>query len=366
MGTHLLKPQSEAERPPQSSPEDATAAFRGVGAVWKARLLRAVGLVQRHPRILALFGFVSGIASFALVDRQDGFARVIPLLMLAVWFLLLLQNVLARGFARRFGQALPDWVPRYATQMIHQESLFFVLPFFFVTTAWNSGQAVFSVVLLGAALVALVDPLYYRWLAPRQPIYLAYHALTLFAVLLTALPIIFHLTTPESYKLALGAAVLLSLPSLLQTVPLGGWRRWAALAGLSFALGLAGWQARSWIPPATLWLTKVALTEELGDGRTPGRSLATIDAARLRANGLFAYTAIRAPRGLDERIYHVWQHDGTEVDRIALDIKGGREEGYRAWTHKRNFPDAAAGRWQVRVLTEAGQMIGTLRFRVVE
>ncbi|MNT98741.1 hypothetical protein D3C72_2413920 [compost metagenome] len=60
----------------------------------------------------------------------------------------------------------------------------------------------------------------------------------------------------------------------------------------------------------------------------------------------------------------MWRFNGREVDRIALNIHGGREAGYRAWTHKQNFPGNPAGRWQVQVLTEAGQMIGTLRFRV--
>ncbi|ORC45194.1 hypothetical protein BZK31_28815, partial [Pseudomonas floridensis] len=80
----------------------------------------------------------------------------------------------------------------------------------------------------------------------------------------------------------------------------------------------------------------------------------------------YAYTAINAPRGLEERIYHVWRHNGKEMDRIALDIHGGRKEGYRAWTHKQNFPQDVVGRWQVRVLTEDGQMIGVLRFVVTD
>ena len=71
-----------------------------------------------------------------------------------------------------------------------------------------------------------------------------------------------------------------------------------------------------------------------------------------------------APRGLDERIYHVWKLDGVEMDRIALDIHGGRKAGYRAWTHKRNFPADPVGDWRVQVVTEAGQQIGVLRFRV--
>ncbi len=67
---------------------------------------------------------------------------------------------------------------------------------------------------------------------------------------------------------------------------------------------------------------------------------------------------------IPQSTYHEWTHNGRRVDRIALEISGGREAGYRAWTHKRNFPAQPAGRWRVRVVTEAGQMIGMLRFQV--
>ena len=130
---------------------------------------------------------------------------------------------------------------------------------------------------------------------------------------------------------------------------------------------MPGWLARVWVPPATLWLTEVAVTIQLDNqNRAPGQSLKLISVAQLRSEGLYAYTAINAPRGLSERIYHVWRREGGAVERIALDIHGGRKEGYRAWTHKQNFPADAVGRWQVQVLTEAGQMIGVLRFKVVE
>jgi hypothetical protein len=116
-----------------------------------------------------------------------------------------------------------------------------------------------------------------------------------------------------------------------------------------------------------LWLTEVAVSQEFNDrNRSPGAGIKQLGVTQLRAQGLFAYTAISAPRGLNERIYHVWRHNGEEVERIALDISGGRKEGYRAWTHKQNFPSDALGHWQIQVLTEAGQMIGVLRFRVLE
>ena len=71
---------------------------------------------------------------------------------------------------RRFGWSVPRPLLRYATQMVHQETLFFIVPFYIITTTWNSGQAVFTGLLGVAALISLIDPLYYKWLAPRRNI----------------------------------------------------------------------------------------------------------------------------------------------------------------------------------------------------
>ncbi|MFP6864041.1 DUF5924 family protein [Pseudomonas sp.] len=333
----------------------------------KQQALKLIALIQRNPGLVAIFGFASGLASFLLVERQAELAQVLALVMLVSWLWLILENILRERIAQRFGFELPPPLLRYATQMIHQESLFFVLPFFFITTTWNSGQLLFSGLLASAALVSIIDPLYYRWLAPKRWLFLAYHTLTLFAVLLTALPIIFKLTTPQSYQLALAAAVVLSFPSLFTIITVQRWWRGLLLVGMTLAIGAGGWLVRVWVPPATLWLTQVAVTSQFDNqSRAPGESIKQLSVAQLRSQGLFAYTAINAPRGLNERIYHVWRRDGGEVERIALDIHGGRKEGYRAWTHKQNFPADAVGRWQVQVLTEAGQMIGVLRFKVVE
>ena len=326
---------------------------------------RLIELIKRYPGVIALGGFISGIGSFILVDRQESLASWVAVLMLVSWVWLMLENTFTQLFTRVFKREIPQPLLRYATQMIHQESLFFVLPFFFVTTTWNSGQLIFTGLLGAAGLVSIIDPLYYRWVAPRRWLFLALHTLTLFAAMLTALPIILHLTTAESFKLALGVAMLLSFPSLASSFPINNARRAVALVLVTLAIGGAGWWLRSWVPPATLWMTEVAISTEV-QNRTPGESLKQVSASQIRSAGLYAYTAIKAPRGLNERIYHVWQHNGKEVDRIALNINGGRKEGYRAWTHKQVFPANPVGRWQVRVLTEDGQVIGVLRFRVVD
>ncbi len=334
-------------------------------ALLKIRLLRLFVWLRRYPGVVAAFGFVSGLASFLLVERHEGFARAIAALVLLSWLWLAFEQVLRELLDRRFGLVLPAPLLRFLTQLVHQESLFFALPFFIASTSWNSAQFLFTGLLAAAALVAIIDPLYYRRLASQRWLFLAYHALTVFAVLLVVLPLLLRLPSTQSYLLALGVAVLLSLPAVGEVIRASGWRRAALLASLPVLLATAGWQARLWVPPATLRLADMALASAVdGEERAPVDNLREVDALQLQAEGLYAFTAIHAPLGLHERIVHVWLHEGEEVDRIAIDIRGGRKEGYRAWTRKRNFPSAPQGSWEVRVLSADGRMIGTVRFRV--
>ncbi len=333
----------------------------------KTRLLRLLVTLRRYRGLLAVFGFLSGVASFMLVDRQEeSFARVIALVMLVSWPWLLLENVLRRWLDVRFHFRLPAPLLRYATQMIHQESLFFVLPFLFIATTWTSGQAVFTGFIICAALISVIDPVYYKWLAPRRWLFLGFHTLALFVVLLTALPILLNVPTHETYLYALFAAVLLSFPSLAAVIRARTHWRGLLLAALVVALGAFGWVGRFWVPPSTLRLTDIQFALEMDrERRAPSAPVFEVSAERLHREGLFAYTAIHAPLGLQERIFHVWMLDGVEVDRIPLEIQGGRERGYRAWTHKLNFPEDSGGRWRVEVVTESGQMIGRGRFHTV-
>jgi hypothetical protein len=320
--------------------------------------------VERYPWLFALIGFASGVASYVLVERSPEIAQVLALLMLFSWVWLVMENVLKRGAWHVFGINVPRPVFRFVAQMVHQESLFFVIPFFLTTTTWATGQTLFTSLLLAAAFVSIFDPLYYGWLAKRRWLYFLFHGVTLFALLLTALPLIFQLPTTESYLWALLLAGLVSLPSITRDLP-QQWKQYSGSAALVVVLAAGlGWWARPLVPPATLWLTEVAITEHFDDAsRTPASTLKQLSADELAA-GLYAYTAIHAPRGLNERIYHVWYRDNKEVDRIALDISGGRLEGYRAWTHKLNFPEPIEGHWKIRVITAADQLIGVLRFKV--
>jgi hypothetical protein len=325
---------------------------------------KIIAFMQRWPGLMAVAAFAAGVASYILVERKQSLAQIVALLLLLSWFWLLLDNWLRERIEQRFGIVLSPVLLRFALQTVHQESLFFALPFFLAVTSWHHGQAAFTVLIIFCALVSVVDPLYYKKLAPHRTLFVVFHAFALFVVLLIVLPVLMQLTTSQSMAAALGIAVLLSIPSLGDIMPGGRWWRVPLLLCLLTVLSAGLWQLRSWVPPAALRLTTITLSHDIDlEQRKPGKSLNQISSHDLQ-QGLYSFTAVKVPRGLNEQIFHVWLHNGKEVDRIKLDISGGRDSGYRAWSRKLNFPPNPEGKWRVEVVTESEQLIGLARFTV--
>lgn len=334
----------------------------GVKAASAAARLEAWWARWRH--LAALIGFGAGIASFLLIERRERVAQALVILLPLTWLLPLLEPWLRRLAERHRRLRASPVLLGYAAQAVHQESLFFTLPFFFATTAWLSPQAMFTALMGALALASIVDPLYYGRIVPRRALLWAFHAVAAFVTVLTAAPLLWQLTTMQSLGLALIGLGAVSVRAWHALLPANALRGIASVP-LGAGLAWAGWQARGAIPPATLWVAEMRITASVDtNGRAPGADLDRLDAATLRSGGLYAWSSIRVPRGLRERIEHQWINEGRLIDSIALDVRGGREAGYRAWSHKRVFPTDPRGRWQVRVVSASGQLLGHARFRV--
>ncbi|WP_043532473.1 DUF5924 family protein [Litchfieldella xinjiangensis] len=340
---------------------------------WFARFQAITGTAERLVKRLRPFlwlwppiAFGAGVASFFLVERQQWLGAALALAMLLAWVLLLTESLLSRVLARFGYPSPPRTVTTFIAQMIHQETLFFSLPFLLATTVWTSGQALFTVLIMAMAVLAILDPLYFRLAERHRWIYFAFHAQCVFVVMLVVLPLMLHLTTGESLRYALLVMVVFSLPSLLHLIRPRRVRSWLALITLLGLLATLGWVGRAWVPPATLWISGSALSPGFDvEERRPRGSL-RLQTDEVRRSGLYAYTAIHAPRGLRETVYHEWRYRGGLVDRVPLEIRGGRQQGYRAWSHKRNFPEDPSGDWRIDVMTASGQRIGMIRFEVNE
>lgn len=91
------------------------------------------------------------------------------------------------------------------------------------------------------------------------------------------------------------------------------------------------------------------------------------DYHRAPAEGVSVWTSVFAPTALSIPIIHVWQYrengDWITMNRISFPISGGRDGGYRGYSTKTNV---VPGAWRVSVETENGQVIGRVRFDIVE
>lgn len=90
---------------------------------------------------------------------------------------------------------------------------------------------------------------------------------------------------------------------------------------------------------------------------------------RIGLEPVYVATAVYAPADLNTDIVHNWQYydnasgEWRSASRIIVPITGGREEGYRLYSIKRNV---FAGDWRVDVETMSGTVIGRVRFNITD
>jgi len=208
------------------------------------------------------FNFLLGIASFFLVNRQVAMGSWIAGFLMLSWLLILFEGTLGRWLSAwrpDWAKASP-WMLRFLTQGVHQESFFFALPFLLHTTTWTSPQALFTLVVAGAALASMWDPFYYDRIGHHAGVFLAYHALAVYVTMLVLLPALGHVTTQTTTVIAAIAIALLSVPSLAQLFDRRRWWRWLAMFAGAGALGFAALLAAPFVPPATLWISQGAIS----------------------------------------------------------------------------------------------------------
>lgn len=314
--------------------------------------------LHRHRFVLAPISFGLGVASFFLISRKVYIAQWLAIFLLATWLLSVLELALPKSLR------LPQGLLRFITQQTHQEAFFFTLPFLWKTTSWYTGQAYFTGGVIVAAVCSMWDPLYFGVIVQRRWLYLVFHALAVYLVMLVGLPMLLQLTTTQTLMLAAIAVGLVAAPSLAQPEERAGQPIGLLIFAMGLALGAAAWVGRAYVPPATLWIAEAAITSEIDlAAKAPRDDLDVVPATQATHNGVWAYTVIRAPRGLRESVFHEWYEDGKFVVSVPLEISGDREQGYRTWSHKTGF-SGATERWKVKVVTESGQMLGELRFSV--
>jgi hypothetical protein len=253
----------------------------------------------------------------------------------------------------------------YTVQTLYHGVLLFLLPAYWAATTLGSPNVVLLVLLAALGLLTTIDP-WYRTVVRTWPwVGHVLFVVSMFAGLNLALPLV---GAPPFAALLIAAwlAVAGLTPSVRRA---RGWR-WltsivvTTLTGLAAAVAVGRWCIV--VPPAPMFLARAELGWTVSPPEAAEPRPSAIHAGDLHERGLVARTAIYAPAGLRQPVEHVWRRDGRVVNVVRLTpVQGGRRDGFRTLSRKTVFPADAVGRWSVDVTTEAGQLIGRLRFRVV-
>ncbi|MEK7635781.1 MAG: DUF2914 domain-containing protein [Patescibacteria group bacterium] len=84
---------------------------------------------------------------------------------------------------------------------------------------------------------------------------------------------------------------------------------------------------------------------------------------------VYSFSAVFAPTAIKTKIFHRWlyfnetQVKWLEQSRQGFSIIGGRDGGYRGYTVNTRIKP---GKWRVDVITEEGQILGRIKFKIVE
>jgi len=315
---------------------------------------------------ISVASLVAGLATLLVFRRGLPHAHWIVGYLLLIWLLVTITvrtgDTLAASSRRSL--RLVATATEYTIQSLYHAVLLFLLPAYAVAATWTSPNVVFLAVLVGLAVLATFDPWYRALVHPRPWAGHVFFVVSLFGGLNLALPLVGVAPFP-SLRLSAWAATVALTPVAVRA---WGWplrRALVAMMALGVAAALAAGAARALVPPAPLFLASGTLAWGAeGDWAPPVPS--AMSRAHLRERGLVVHTAIYAPAGLRQPVEHVWQRNGEALDRVRLTpIQGGRQEGFRTYSRKTEFPADPVGRWTVDVRTVSGQLIGRVRFRVV-
>lgn len=348
-------------------------------ATWSAR---ARDFYDRHERGLDLAFFAGGYL-FDVFAARAGVDHALVVVQQAV-YLVLIGAILhldvvrrARPDTRLPARIEPLWDYRSLPLHFFLGTLTNLYSIFFLMSASTLASAAFVGVLLGAVALNEVK-------AVRESgvdVIVGLFVLCVFCFFLLATPMAFGRVGRAPFFTSLAATLLVlgvfHAALRMRVGPHELNRRLLRPAAVVSVCFLASYAAGI-IPPVPVAVKAIGVYHEVereGDVfalyRDPGsRKVWLFGAPRFIArpgDRIFAFVAVYSPARFEDSVFVRWSYldpeqGWTTSDRLPLEIAGGREGGFRAYTVKRNY---SPGRWRVAVETTDERVIGRLAFTVV-
>ncbi len=345
---------------------------------------KSISFYERHQRYVPALFFFGGVAwDSATLDRIDALFDTVFLLtyIMVLGVLVLLALLVERGGIQnekvlKYRAWFPPAIQFFLGALF---SAYFV--FYLQSASFQSESIVFIVVLL--VLLIANEFLHNRLLNPYLLFALYYLACTSFFIFF--LPTVFKDLSYWVFLLSCFVGLVITGLMLFFL-----WKRQvfkekqpvyyiaSILVVLFMMLNL--FYMKNWIPPVPLSLKAGDVyrnVERQGDEfiltyAKPEwyKFWVKSDEEYKYAEGdrVYAFAAIFAPTELETNIFHVWNHfdpkqeNWVQTDKIAVEIEGGRNTGYRTYTRKRFV---APGKWRVDVKTEDERILGRIAFNII-
>jgi hypothetical protein len=260
----------------------------------------------------------------------------------------------------------------YLLKNLYQGMLFFILPFYWKSTTFDSPNVAFIIVLCACALVATLDVVFDKVIMRARILASLFYAFTLFACLNLVVPA-FMPNTPLATAMQV-AAGLTVVAFVMMHVPFAALSKPAVVVGIVTATAVAVVLAtltRTAVPPVPMHLTSAAVGPKLlRDGRL-AMEASTVHASYVKK--LHAVTDVAVPGGVGDLLFHVWRHDGKVVATLSGRTKRSlRHAGIARLRSKLSAkqlpknPLDRVGQWSVDVVTADGQLVGRFGFEVTQ
>lgn len=338
----------------------------------------AKAFLKRHEKKLwwlhSVYALCLGMSVVFFAQRGFEKARILSVSVGAAWLLVVLFfRVFAKDRpinASEIAAKKPNlrfYAMTYALKNLYQGMLFFLVPFYFKASTYDSPNFYFVVVLGAFAILSTLDIVFDRFVMRFRTLASFFHGLTLFACLNLVVPALF----PNTRTLvAVLAAAGLSVLSFFTLHLRWQWlKRPPVVALLALAMGgvvFGVYAARAYLPPVPMYVSHAAVGPAVREDGHLTMEVSTLDVKALQR--LVAVTDITLPGGKGDRLVHVWKKNGETVFRSVEETSRvpGATDGIRLRSTLSKVPEHPVGQWTVDVETDDGQLVGRTRFAVVE
>lgn len=300
----------------------------------------------------SVWALISGVAVLVLAHNRYGFGRWVVIFIALTWgSTLILERTVASPFAHG--------VVSYLTRVMYQETLFFLIPFYFYSSTVRSWNFLYVIALGIFAVLSCFDMLFDRLLREHRAFAIGFFAFVSFSALQFFLPLL--LRAHIQYVVYLAAAI-----SLIAAMALAGEFRVPRIALITLAVLAAVVLFLPLLPPVPLRLTSLRFSGALNPDtlEAPVDFDKEIPASALTRGRIYAVATVFAPERLPASMQMTFAQSG-KVLRASRKLElTARPGGYRIWDSVKLPDNPASDTYTIEVWT-AGQLLGKRTVRVV-